>query len=517
MSSPVTRGIKIQKRKTQSLPGDSRTARKALQKRKDEFLRRINYFSLFTTVLLPLGAFAYLIHGNHPLFPEATKTRWLCMIYYHISMLAFTSGYHKCYAHSAFRVCSSLLHLYFTLFGSSVGLGPIRLWAAMHRAHHQFTDDVDRDPHSIKRGFLWAHWGWLLKRPKTTAFYKEFIEQEFPTEHDDNEIYNKATTDSLFVSDSDLQVREIHETNELKVRDSKERLRETLEWISWQEKWNTLFFLFTSLVIPVFFTVWYCEDSWVNGLVYPGILRMFVSQQLIFSTESICHSKWLRFTIPTQPFSDKNLLVNSHNPFITFLTFGQPLQNYHHEFPHDYRVSSLVCAFDPTKWFIWTLSRLGLADQLCKTPQELVMQLRIQRQQHVLNVMRSQLNWGTPLSKLPMITAREFNTLCQSAAGQDRIYIVIQNVIHDITPFMDQHPGGLALLQASHGKDATKAFYGGVYGHLTAAVNLLATMRIGVLDVGDNEGVWGRAATEEGNMDIVDEIQAGQSRSAEAA
>ena len=36
-------------------------------------------------------------------------------------------------------------------------------------------------------------------------------------------------------------------------------------------------------------------------------------------------------------------------------------------------------------------------------------------------------------------------------------------------------------LKASHGKDATKSFYGGVYGHLTAAVNLLATMRIGVL------------------------------------
>lgn len=432
-------------------------------------------------------------------------------------MLAFTAGYHKCYAHSTFRARLSWLHLYFNMFGASVGLGPIRVWAAMHRAHHQFTDDVDRDPYSIKRGFLWAHWGWLLKKPKSTAFYEEFIENEFPLVDGENEIPAMATSGSFAVSESDLKVGDVQETFEIRVKDSKERQRETLEWISWQEKWNLVLFLLTSLLIPVLVTVWYCHDTWVNGLIYPGILRMFVSQQLIFSTESVCHAKWLQVTIPTQPFNDKNLLVNCHNPFITILTFGQALQNYHHEFPHDYRVSSLIWAFDPTKWFIWILSKLRLVDELCKTPTDLVMQLRIQQKQQVLNHMRSQLNWGTPLSKLPMITAKDFKALCQSAAGQDRIYIVIQNVIHDITPFMDQHPGGLALLQASHGKDATKAFYGGVYGHLTAAVNLLATMRIGVLDVGDEEGVWKRVAREEGVTSSRDDRQSGQNRSAEAA
>lgn len=517
MSQPTSRGVKIQKRKTQNLPGDSRTARKALQKRKQDFLRRINYSSLLSAVILPLCAFAYLIHGNLSFIPDSTSTRWFSVIYYHVTMLAFTAGYHKGYAHSTFHMRSSLLHLFFTVFGSSVGLGPVRVWASMHRAHHQFTDDVDRDPYSIKRGFLWAHWGWLLKKPKTTTFYKEFIEQEFPIVHGENELPEKALSGSFAISESDLQVGAVQETYEIRVKDSKERQRETLEWITWQEKYNFLLFLFTSLILPMLLTVLWCEDSWVNGIIYPGIIRMFVAQQLIFSTESICHAKWLQVTIPTQPFNDKNSLVNCHNPIITLLTFGQALQNYHHEFPHDYRVSSLLWAFDPTKWFIWTLAKLRLLDELCKTPKDLVMQLRIQQQQHVLNHMRSQLNWGTPLSKLPMITAKEFKKLCEGVAGQDRIYIVIQNVIHDVTPFMDQHPGGLALLQASHGKDATKAFYGGVYGHLTAAVNLLATMRIGVLDVGDEEGVWRRVANEEGSVDDRDDRQSSQHRSAEAA
>lgn len=515
MSVTISRPVKIQKRKAQNLPADSRTARKVLQKRTEAFLRRINYFTFFTAVGLPLCALLYLIHENHSLIPASSRTRWFCGLYYIITILAFTAGYHKYYAHSAFRVLSLRLHLFFNVFGSSLGLGPVRVWATMHRAHHQFTDDVDRDPYSIKRGFLWAHWGWLLRKP--TSFYNEFVESEFPYFNGDNKLTTTAGAGLFTVSNAESQDGVVQETFEIRVNDKKERQRETLEWILWQEKWHMVCFLFSSVIIPILTTVVYCKDTWINGLVYPGILRMFFAQQLILSTESICHTKWLPVTILTQPFNDKNLLGNCLNPFVSVLTFGQALQNYHHEFPHDYRVSSLIWAFDPTKWFIWTLSKLRLVDQLCKTPSDLVMQLQIQQKQHVLNQMRSQLNWGTPLSKLPMITTREFRTLCQSAAYQDRIYIVIQNVIHDITPFMDQHPGGLALLMASHGKDATKAFYGAVYSHLTAAVNLLATMRIGVLDVGDEEGVWRRVAREECIVSTRVERQEGERRSAEAA
>lgn len=101
--------------------------------------------------------------------------------------------------------------------------------------------------------------------------------------------------------------------------------------------------------------------------------------------------------------------------------------------------------------------------------------------------------------KAPRITPNDFKRiLASSNHNNDRIYIVIQDIIHDITPFMDQHPGGVQLLKASHGKDATKAFFGGVYGHLTAAINLLATMRIGILDVGNEEEVWRRVVKEEG-------------------
>lgn len=499
-----SREVKVRRRKIKpQTVHDTRNARiNDMRKRKRDFFRRVNYSTVISAIVLPLGAIAYLIHQHKPLIPQNNATFWFLVLYYNLTMLAFSAGYHKCYAHLAFRAKYGVLQLFFVTFGASAGVGPARLWAALHRCHHKFTDDPEKDPYSIKRGFLWAHWGWLLKRPKTEAFYREFLEHEFPTAPAEPEsAENVALTSEVGhnevedpESDADDHDHSVEAAN-MKLREA-----QTLWWLVWLENLTWPFFVLFTVVVPVVVTVFWCHDTWVHGLVYPGILRMFFCQQLILSAESVCHSRHLLVTVPSQPFNDKNSLVNCNNPLVALLTYGQAHQNYHHEFPHDYRDSLLVWALDPTKWFIWVLEQLGLVDYVGKTPKNLVVQLQIQQQQLVLNRMRSQLNWGTPISKLPLINTREFRQLCDSASNQDRIYIVIQNIIHDITPFMDQHPGGLALLKASHGKDATRAFYGGVYGHLTAAVNLLATMRIGVLDVGNDEDVWRRVVREEGDV-----------------
>lgn len=34
-------------------------------------------------------------------------------------------------------------------------------WCRDHRVHHKFTE-TDADPHNVKRGFFFAHVGWLL-------------------------------------------------------------------------------------------------------------------------------------------------------------------------------------------------------------------------------------------------------------------------------------------------------------------------------------------------------------------
>ena len=46
---------------------------------------------------------------------------------------------------------------------------------------------------------------------------------------------------------------------------------------------------------------------------------------------------------------------------MALVTFGEGYHNYHHEFQHDYRNGVKPWQFDPTKWIIWTLAKLGLA------------------------------------------------------------------------------------------------------------------------------------------------------------
>jgi stearoyl-CoA desaturase (delta-9 desaturase) len=55
------------------------------------------------------------------------------------------------------------------------------------------------------------------------------------------------------------------------------------------------------------------------------------------------------------------------------VTFGEGYHNYHHEFQHDYRNGVKPWQFDPTKWIIWTLSKLGLASKLRRVPSEKIL------------------------------------------------------------------------------------------------------------------------------------------------
>ena len=36
-------------------------------------------------------------------------------------------------------------------------------WVRDHRVHHKFTE-TDADPHNVKRGFFFAHVGWLMQK-----------------------------------------------------------------------------------------------------------------------------------------------------------------------------------------------------------------------------------------------------------------------------------------------------------------------------------------------------------------
>ncbi|KAL8714721.1 MAG: hypothetical protein Q9225_006504 [Loekoesia sp. 1 TL-2023] len=149
----------------------------------------------------------------------------------------------------------------------------------------------------------------------------------------------------------------------------------------------------------------------------------------------------------------------------------------------------LLYSYDPTKWSIWIWKQLGLAYDLKQFKQNEIEKGRVQQQQKKLDQKRSKLDWGVPLHTLPVMEWDDF----QDQANNGRGLIAVAGIVHDVTEFIKDHPGGKAMIKSGLGKDATAMFNGGIYMHSNAAHNLLSTMRVGVIRGGCEVDIWKRA------------------------
>jgi len=86
----------------------------------------------------------------------------------------------------------------------------------------------------------------------------------------------------------------------------------------------------------------------------------------------------------------------------------------------------------------------------------------------------------------------EFQEECRNG----RALTLIAGVVHDVTDFIKDHPGGKAMINSGIGKDATAIFNGGVYDHSNAAHNLLSNFRVAVVRGGCEVEIWKQATKE---------------------
>jgi stearoyl-CoA desaturase (delta-9 desaturase) len=85
----------------------------------------------------------------------------LCFVNYVARMFGITGGYHRYFAHRAYKTSRFFQFCLAWLGCSAMQKGPL-WWASHHRHHHRFSDTPD-DPHSPHaKSFWWAHVGWVL-------------------------------------------------------------------------------------------------------------------------------------------------------------------------------------------------------------------------------------------------------------------------------------------------------------------------------------------------------------------
>ncbi|WVR04679.1 hypothetical protein IAU60_001690 [Kwoniella sp. DSM 27419] len=379
------------------------------------FWPRIQWISFLVLTLVPITA----IYG---IFTTAwnTKTAIWSVVYYFITGLGITAGYHRMWAHRSYNG-SVPLQVFLALAGAGAVEGSIKWWSRGHRAHHRYTD-TKLDPYSAHEGFWHAHVGWMLMRPLTK-----------------------------------IGVADVSDLTRSKV-------------VRWQHKNYLPLIFIMGFIVPTVVAGLGWGD-WRGGFFFAGAFRLVFVHHSTFCVNSLAH--WLG----EQPFDNKH---TPRDHFITALcTVGEGYHNFHHQFPMDFRNAIKWYQYDPTKWFIWTASKLGLASHLKRFPDNEIKKGQYTMKLQVLQEQAETLNWPKSSNDLPVISWDDFK-----AEAKERSLIAVHGFIHDCASFIEDHPGGAHLIKRAIGTDATTAFFGGVYDHSNAAHNLLAMMRVGVLDGG---------------------------------
>jgi stearoyl-CoA desaturase (delta-9 desaturase) len=239
----------------------------------------------------------------------------------------------------------------------------------------------------------------------------------------------------------------------------------------------------------------YIKSVVFMALFFPAAVAGLLWGDWMGGVNSLAH--WLG----DQPFDDRN---SPRDHVVTALvTLGEGYHNFHHEFPSDYRNAIEWHQYDPTKWLIWVCGKLGLASNLKQFRSNEIEKGRVQQLQKKIDQKREKLDWGVPLDQLPVIEWDDYVEQAKNGRG----LIAVAGVVHDVTDFINEHPGGKTLIKSGVGKDATAMFNGGVYFHSNGAHNLLSTMRVGVIRGGCEVEIWKRAQRENKDVSLVRDDQ----------
>lgn len=225
------------------------------------------------------------------------------IVLFFLTGLSITGGYHRYYAHCTYKT-QPAVEAVLLFFASMATQASALKWSFEHRCHHAYVD-TDRDPYSINKGFWHAHILWLFKQP--------------------------APIDKKVVADLYKNPLVMFQHN------------------------NYLACMLGSNLIA-FLAVGYFFGDFLGAFVLAWWTRLFLLHHSTWFINSLAHY-W-----GSQSFSKEQSAVDNY--VISFLTFGEGYHNYHHTFANDYRNGVRWYHFDPTKWLIWTLYRLGLADNL---------------------------------------------------------------------------------------------------------------------------------------------------------
>jgi stearoyl-CoA desaturase (delta-9 desaturase) len=231
---------------------------------------------------------------------------------YMLTAVGVTVGFHRLLTHRAFQTHPWLERI-FAVLGSLSVQGSVMDWVADHRKHHAHTDR-EGDPHSPHVGHgsglagLWhAHVGWLLET-QGQADWRRYA----------SELYEDPAMRSIGRSFPLLAL--------------------------------------ASVLAPAaagFVVHGGTAGGALRGLVWGGLVRIFIVHHVTWSVNSVCHF-----------FGSRRFDIDDHSTnvgWLSLLSLGESWHHNHHAFPRSAYHGLRRWELDPSGLIISGLERVGLA------------------------------------------------------------------------------------------------------------------------------------------------------------
>jgi stearoyl-CoA desaturase (Delta-9 desaturase) len=239
----------------------------------------------------------------------------LGLLFYVVTGLGVTVGFHRCFTHRAFKARPAL-RTALAVVGSMSFEGDVISWVATHRRHHAFSDRPG-DPHSPYRygtgpigqlrGLVFAHLGWLFG--------------------------NDPTSWERYAPDLTAEPAMIRVSRAFPLLCA------------------------ASLALPFFAGLaiggtWYAAFT---ALIWAGLVRVGLLQHVTWSVNSLCH------VLGTRPFTTRRHDRATNLWPLALISFGESWHNMHHSDPTCARHGVDRFQFDPSARVIRLFEQLGWA------------------------------------------------------------------------------------------------------------------------------------------------------------
>jgi stearoyl-CoA desaturase (Delta-9 desaturase) len=227
--------------------------------------------------------------------------------------LGVTVGYHRLFTHRTFQAATPAA-VTLAILGSMAGQGGVVSWAALHRRHHECSD-AEGDPHSPNlsgaglrgrlRGLAHSHFLWMHRHdyPNVLHYAPDLLKNRWLV-----------------------------------------RISRAYYWIV------VAGVLLPALIGGLVYQSW---EGAVSGLLWGGLVRIFLLEHIVWAINSVLHS------VGTRRYDSREQSRNGG--VFALITLGEAWHNNHHAFPESASFGLDWYRADPGYWLIRLLAACGLA------------------------------------------------------------------------------------------------------------------------------------------------------------